>query len=145
MLTCTRKEAVVTPASVRVIIADDHAMVRQGFAFLLSSDNAIAMIGEARNGLEAVQLCADQRPDVVLMDLDMPIMDGIEATRLIRDLDPAVRVIAFTGLDDERLMADALAAGAVVCLSKQTNLHTLIGAILNQSEANPARILVAKE
>src|SRR5438105_857213 len=118
-----------TAAPIRVLIVDDHAMVRSGLAaFLLASDD-MELIGEAANGSEAVRLCAETRPDVVLMDLVMPGMDGPTAIRTIHDLHPEIHVIALTSFPEEDLMQRALGAGAISYLLKNVGAEELAGAI----------------
>lgn len=95
---------------IRVLIADDQRSTREGFKALLAFAPQIEVIAEASNGQEAVQLVAEKQPDVVLMDAQMPVMDGLEATRLIKDRWPQVKVIVFTMFPSRR--AEALAVGA---------------------------------
>jgi DNA-binding NarL/FixJ family response regulator len=100
--------------SVRVLIADDQQLVRTGFRLILKSEDDIEVVGEAANGREAVQLASERRPDVVLMDIRMPELDGIEATRQItaRHGDSATRVLILTTFDLDEYVYDALRAGA---------------------------------
>ena len=102
----------------RLLIADDHAIVRSSLRVVISTYEDIAVIGEAANGQEAVALCAQMHPDLVLMDLIMPIMDGVTATRLIRQSCPDTRVLVLTSGTEPDLIADALQAGAQGCLQK---------------------------
>src|SRR5512135_2136080 len=108
----------VTQNLIRVVVVDDHAMLRQGLAVFLMSYDDLKLVGEAANGEEAIALCAEKQPDVVLMDLMMPIMDGITATRLIHQDYPAIQVIALTSFGEERLIKGALEAGAISYLFK---------------------------
>src|SRR5207253_1169744 len=98
---------------IRVMIVDDHEMVRGGLAAFLHAAADLELAGEAETGEEAVQLCATVQPDVVLMDLMLPQMDGIAATRTIRQLYPRVQIIALTSFRDEHLIQGALQAGAI--------------------------------
>lgn len=105
---------------IRVLIADDHPLVRLGMRSFLETENDMAVVGEATNGQEAVDLVATESPDVVLMDLLMPVMNGIDATQLIRSQNPATEVVILTSsLDDER-MVQALRAGALSYILKTT-------------------------
>src|SRR5690348_861855 len=107
---------------IRVVVADDQALVRSGFCVLLRSEADIEVVGEAANGLEAVQLARREKPDVILMDIRMPEMDGLEATRLIT-ADPATnaaRVLILTTFDLDEYVFDALRAGASGFLLKDT-------------------------
>jgi two-component system, NarL family, response regulator LiaR len=114
---------------IRVLIADDHAMVRSGLAgFLLASDD-LDLVGEASNGFEAVRLCAEMRPDVVLMDLMMPGMDGPTAIRAIHQTYPDIQVIALTSFPEQDLVQRALGAGAISYLLKNVGADELAGAI----------------
>jgi two-component system, NarL family, response regulator LiaR len=114
---------------IRIVIVDDHAMLRQGLAVFLMSYPDLKLVGEAANGKEAVALCADKEPDVVLMDLMMPIMDGIAATRLIRQDFPEIQVIALTSFGEEKLIKDVLMAGAISYLFKKISADDLAKAI----------------
>ena len=115
--------------SVRVIVADDQALVRGGFHKILDADSSIDVVGEAADGLEAVSLARQSRPDVVVMDVRMPNLDGIEATRrLVADCaDTKVLIVTTFGLDDE-VMA-ALRAGASGFLLKDAPPEDLLAAI----------------
>ena len=101
------------PGRIRVLLADDHDMVRQGLAVFLQVCDDLELVGEAASGADAVQMCAAIRPDVVLMDLMMPEMDGVTATRLLRERFPEIRVIALTSFQEEGLVQQALQAGAL--------------------------------
>jgi len=114
---------------VSVLIVDDHAMVRQGLQTFLSLHEDIDVVGEAANGLEAVEQVREHWPDVVLMDLVMPEMDGIEATRRIRELSPETQVLALTSfIEDEKVFA-AIEAGALGYLLKDVSPDDLAESI----------------
>jgi len=113
----------------RIAIVDDHAMVRSGLAAFLSVADDLELVGEAENGQQALRLCADERPDVVLMDLVMPGMDGVQATRAIRERFPEIRVIALTSFPEDRLVQDVLEAGALSYLLKNVGADELARAI----------------
>ena len=98
--------------SIRVLVADDQSMVRAGFRMLLSGEDGIEVVAEADNGLEAVDKAARFQPDVVLMDIRMPEMDGLEATRRILAADPAARILTLTTFDLDEYIYEALHAGA---------------------------------
>ena len=117
------------PRRVRVLLVDDHAMVRRGLATFLTAFDDLALAGEAAQGEEAVRRCAEVQPDVVLMDLEMPVMDGVAATRAIRERFPAVRVLALTSFRDEELVQRALQAGAIGYLLKNVSADDLATAI----------------
>ena len=114
---------------IRVLIADDHQMVREGLKVLLSTCADIAVVGEAANGAEAVEQCTLLDPDVVLMDVMMPVMDGAEATAEIARLCPSVRVIALTSFVDQQYVAKAFDAGAISYLLKDARPEALTQAI----------------
>jgi len=116
-------------ASIRIVIVDDHAMLRKGLAVFLMSYPDLELVGEAANGKEALALCADTQPDIVLMDLMMPIMDGVTATRHIRRDFPDIQVIALTSFGEERLIKDVLEAGAISYLFKKVSADDLTNAI----------------
>jgi NarL family two-component system response regulator LiaR len=115
---------------IRVLIVDDHLVVRQGFSMFLQASDGIQKVGEAANGQEAVQQCEELQPEVVLMDMVMPVMDGIEATRIIRSRNPHIQVIALTSFgDDKQLVQNALSAGALSFLFKDISVEELASAI----------------
>jgi NarL family two-component system response regulator LiaR len=111
------------------MLVDDHAVVRRGLgAFFLASDD-LQLVGEAASGEEAVRLCESLQPDVVLMDLVMPGMDGVEATRAIHERWPHIRVIALTSFETDELVQGALQAGAISYLLKNVSALELSEAI----------------
>ena len=112
----------------RVLIADDQALFREGLRQVLEA-NGLAVVGEAADGEDAVRLAIEHAPDVVLMDLRMPVMDGVAATRQIAQLPRAPRVVALTTFDDDASVFDALRAGALGYLLKDTQSTKLIEAI----------------
>lgn len=116
-------------APIRIVIVDDHAMLRKGLAVFLMSYPDLKLIGEASNGQEALALCIDKHPDIVLMDLLMPILDGITATRLIHNECPDTQIIALTSFGEERLIKDILEAGAISYLFKKVSADDLARAI----------------
>lgn len=97
---------------IKVLIADDHHVVRRGLLFFLKTQKDIEVIGEACNGKEAVKLATDLQPDIVLMDLVMPIMDGIEATRRIKSVYPHIHILMLTSFSDRDHILPAIEAGA---------------------------------
>ena len=116
---------------IRVVVADDQALVRSGFLALLRSESDIDVVGEAANGVEAVKIAKLERPDVILMDIRMPEMDGLEATRLIT-ADPAliaVRILVLTTFDLDAYVHEALRAGASGFLLKDTLPPELLVAV----------------
>jgi DNA-binding NarL/FixJ family response regulator len=110
---------------IRVLIADDHGVVRQGLRMYLSTDPALEVVGEAANGAEALRLAHDLKPDVVLMDLLMPVMDGIDATEAIRRELPRVEVVALTSVLEDSAVYGAMRAGAIGYLLKDTQADAL--------------------
>ena len=116
-------------AAVRVLIVDDHAVVRQGLRMFLSLDTEIEIVGEARDGREAVELARELRPAVVLMDILMPRMDGIEATAAIRREMPEIQVLALTSVLEDSSVIGAVKAGAIGYLLKNANPDELRQAI----------------
>jgi two-component system, NarL family, response regulator LiaR len=114
---------------IRVLIVDDHQMVREGLKVLLSTCDDIAVVGEAADGAEAVELCPSVRPDVILMDVVMPVMNGPEATAEITEAFPQVRVIALTSFVDQDCVQQALDAGAISYLLKDARPDALTRAI----------------
>jgi DNA-binding NarL/FixJ family response regulator len=122
----------VTPpdSAVRTLIVDDQALFREALAALLEVQPEIEVVGEAGNGEQAVRLAADLRPDVVLMDLRMPVLDGIAATNRLRLEQPEVRVLALTTFDDDADVFAALRAGAVGYLLKDVSSTRLVEALV---------------
>jgi len=116
-------------APIRVMLVDDHTMVRRGLATFLKVFDDLELAGEAANGEDAIQLCAQIRPDVVLMDMVMPDMDGVTATHAIRQQFPEAQVIALTSFKDRELVQDALHAGAIGYLLKDVSADELAQAI----------------
>ena len=119
------------PASqpIRVMLVDDHTMVRRGLATFLKIFDDLELAGEADSGEAAIQLCAKALPDVILMDIVMPDMDGATATRLIRERFPHVQVIALTSFKEGDLVKQALEAGAIGYLLKDVSAEELVHAI----------------
>jgi NarL family two-component system response regulator LiaR len=115
--------------AIRVMLVDDHNVVRTGLAAFLRAYDDLQLVGEARNGLEAVSLCQRETPDVILMDLMMPEMDGIAATRAILSDHPEVKIIAMTSFEEEGLVHGVLAAGAISYLLKNVSADDLARAI----------------
>ncbi len=115
--------------AIRVLIADDHGVVRKGLRIFLGRDPEVAVVGEAADGEEAVRLARQLRPDVVLMDLLMPVMDGIAATAAIRNELPETEVIALTSVLEGAAVVDAIKAGAIGYLLKDTQAPELRRAI----------------
>jgi NarL family two-component system response regulator LiaR len=114
---------------IRVLICDDQAIVCEGLQAILSTARGIEVVGVANDGARAVEMVAEARPDIVLMDLKMPVMNGVQATRLIRDRYPAVRVLVLTTYDADEWVFDAIRGGAAGYLLKDTPREKLIEAI----------------
>ncbi len=114
---------------IRVMVVDDHTMVRRGLATFLKVFDDLELVGEAASGQSAIQLCALQPPDVVLMDMVMPDMDGATATRLIRKQSSSIQVLALTSFKEEILVQSALQAGAIGYLLKDVSADELAEAI----------------
>jgi NarL family two-component system response regulator LiaR len=117
------------PSAIRVMIVDDHDMVRRGLSAFLMAMKDLQLVGEARNGKEALEICDSAQPDVILMDLVMPEMSGAEAAREIRARSPEVQIIALTSFEDRELVQDALSAGAISYLLKNVSAEDLAEAI----------------
>jgi two-component system, NarL family, response regulator LiaR len=118
-----------SPPRIRVMLVDDHTMVRRGLVTFLKVFDDLELAGEASSGLEAVQLCEKLHPDVVLMDMVMPHMDGAAATRIIRKQSSSIQVIALTSFKEEILVQSALQAGAIGYLLKDVSADELVQAI----------------
>jgi DNA-binding NarL/FixJ family response regulator len=114
---------------VRILLVDDQALFREGVRTLLSMESSIEIAGEAANGVEAVEAARSLHPDLVLMDLRMPVMGGVEATRRVRDVSPQSRVLVLTTFQEDEEIFDALRAGACGYLLKDTPSEKLVEAI----------------
>jgi DNA-binding NarL/FixJ family response regulator len=122
--------APAAPSPIRVLVVDDQELVRSGFCVILDAADGIIVVGEAANGEAAVSAVASTRPDVVLMDIRMPGMDGLEAARLITsEADPAPKVVMLTTFDLDDYVYEALRAGASGFLLKDSPRHDLIAAV----------------
>jgi len=117
--------------AVRVLVVDDHALFAEALMLTLAIEERIEIVGCASNGSEAISLAEALRPDVILMDVHMPVMDGIEATGRVREVSPRTRVVMLTSACPSDLAAHALAAGAVRYLTKDTPALKLIDVILS--------------
>ena len=115
--------------TIRILLADDHAVVRQGFKMFLELDTDLVVVGEAENGEQAFHLAFSLNPDVVLMDLLMPVMDGISAIKAIRSKTPDIEIIALTSVLEDASVMGAMRAGATGYLLKDTHADELCRAI----------------
>ena len=122
---------------IRVMVVDDHDMVREGLAVLLRSFKDLTLIADAKTGKEAIRLIEQDEPDVVLMDLVMPGMDGVELTHEVRRRFPSVQIVALTSFKDENYVHDALQAGAIGYLLKDTTIDEIADAIRSAYAGRP--------
>jgi len=120
--------------TVRVLICDDQTVVREGLAAILSTDPEIEVVGLAGNGQEALALAAEREPDVVLMDLKMPVLNGVQATHRLQQSHPGVHVLVLTTYADDQWVLDAVRAGAAGYLLKDTRRDLLVSAIKGTAE-----------
>jgi len=120
--------------SIKILIADDHGLVRAGLRALLDNNPKFTVVGEAEDGLIVLRQTAELQPDIVLMDIHMPGLSGIEATRRLRDIAPATRVLALTVHEDEGMLREVLRAGAYGYIIKRAVESELIQAILVVSQ-----------
>lgn len=126
-----------TVADIKLIIADDHDIFRDGFKLMLSKFPEIVLVGEAGNGRELLELTARLEPDVILTDIKMPVMDGIEATKKIAELYPGKGIIALSMYDDDELIVEMLEAGAKGYLIKNAGKEQIIEAIKSVYNGDP--------
>lgn len=117
------------PQSIRIVIADDHDMVRGGLAVLLQTFDDMMLVGDAANGPDAIRLCDELLPDVLLMDLVMPGMSGVTAIDTIHKAHPDIQIVALTNFKEEDLVREALNAGAISYLLKNVRVDDLVDAI----------------
>jgi DNA-binding NarL/FixJ family response regulator len=116
-------------STIRVVTADDHEIFREGLDVLFKKQNDIELVGEAVNGKQLIEITERLLPDIVLIDIKMPVMDGIQATKIISERFPQVGVIALSMFEDENLIVDMLDAGARGYLIKNAHKHEVIAAI----------------
>jgi len=114
---------------IRILVVDDHSVVRRGLEQLLDSHPGMTVVGSAADGEQAISLAADLLPDVILMDLSMPVLDGVQATKRITEVTPDVHVVVLTSFADQRRILDALAAGAAGYILKDADPDELVAAV----------------
>jgi DNA-binding NarL/FixJ family response regulator len=123
-------EATAIPtATARILLVDDHALLRTGVANIINQESDLHVVAEAGNGVEAIDAYQRHRPDVTLLDLRMPVMEGVEVVRRLRELDPQARVIVLTTYDTDDEISRALKAGAKAYVLKDISANDLIGCI----------------
>lgn len=127
-----------TNKPIKVMIVDDHTVVRSGLGAVISISEGIELVGEAENGEEAVRFCEQIQPDVILMDLLMPKMDGVEATKIIHEKWPHIHVIALTSYKEKEYVEGVLKAGATSYLLKNVSADELLAAINGALEGKPS-------
>ena len=132
--------------AIRVLLADDHVLFRKGIASLLSSRNEFRVVGEAGDGNEALEQARLLKPDVVLMDVQMPNCDGLQATKLLKDEMPDVRIVMLTVSDDDQTLFEAIKAGAQGYLLKNLEPEQLYDMLtgITRGEAPISRVMAAK-
>jgi NarL family two-component system response regulator LiaR len=133
----TRRIYDLDKEKIKIVIADDHNVVRSGISAFLDVFDDFELVGEASNGREAVKLCDTKHPDVVLMDLVMPEMDGAQATQLIHEKYPDIRVIVLTSFKEDNLVESALQAGAIGYLLKNVSADEIADAIRSAVAGRP--------
>lgn len=122
---------------IRVVVVDDHEMVRRGLSAFLKSFDDLELVGEARNGREAIEVCNAVKPDVVLMDLMMGVMDGVTAIRILHQQMPDMAIVALTSANEPELVTAALQAGALSYLQKDVNIDQLVAAVRAAARGEP--------
>jgi len=121
-------------APIRVLLADDHPVVRTGIRNLLGRSPDIQVVGEASNGTEALQLCDELKPDVILLDMEMPGLKGVEVAQRLRSMESSIRVLALSAYDDKQYILELLESGASGYLTKEEATETIIDAIRGVSQ-----------
>jgi len=124
-------------AKIRVLSVDDHEIMRGGIRYLLLAVEDVELVGEARSGEEALNLCETLHPDVILMDMRMPGMDGIQTTKLIRERYPDIQILILTSFDEEEMIQQAMQAGAIGYLQKGISVDELADAIRSAHAGKP--------
>lgn len=124
-------------SSIRVMIVDDHDMIRSGLSVFIEAFEDLELVAEARDGQTALQLCERLHPDVILMDLIMPHMDGVATTRAIREAHPEIQVLALTSFTEKQLVKAALEAGAIGYLLKDVSIDELADAVRAAHRGKP--------
>jgi two-component system nitrate/nitrite response regulator NarL len=135
-----------SPSPIRVLVVDDHALFRKGIASLVDAEHGFEMVGEAANGREAIEKARDLMPDIVLMDLSMPEVDGLEATRRIKTELPHVRIVILTVEEEDQNLFEAVKNGAQGYLVKKIEPRALFETLrgVAQGEASISRLMAAK-
>jgi DNA-binding NarL/FixJ family response regulator len=121
-------------SAIKVLIVDDHNLVREGLKAVFEQGNEVEIVGEAGSGEEALEMVGEVEPDVILMDISMPGMNGIQATKLIRERHPGARIVMLTMLDQEGYVYEAVKAGATGYMLKNTSSDDLVHAIQTVNE-----------
>jgi DNA-binding NarL/FixJ family response regulator len=122
--------------TISLVIADDHEIFRDGLALMLSKQDGLSLLGQAENGKQLIELVDEKQPDIVITDIKMPIMTGIEATRLLLQKYPGLKIIALSMFDEENLIVDMLEAGAKGYLLKNADKKEILEAIDTVYEDN---------
>jgi DNA-binding NarL/FixJ family response regulator len=130
---------------IRVLLADDHGMFRQGVREMLSTDDGIEVVGEAENGREAVDLADSLKPDVVLLDVEMPVMGARESMERMLGISPPPRIIVVTMHDDPRLVRELIGLGASAYLVKSATIEELHTAVRNAASSPPGDVVMSPD
>jgi len=131
---------------IRILLVDDHSLFRGGIASLLAAQSEFEVVGEAANGHEALEKAQELMPDIILMDISMPVMDGLEATRRIKQVIPYVRIVMLTVSEEEQSLFEAIRSGAQGYLLKKMKPQALFSTLrgIMQGEAPLSRVMAAK-
>jgi DNA-binding NarL/FixJ family response regulator len=145
MKTTDAVHEITSISPIRIVLADDNEIVRSSLRLLFDSYPDLDLIGEASDGFEAISICTSLQPDLVLMDIDMPFVDGVQATRVLRDRFPEMYILAFAAINDNGKRSLILQSGANCLIHKQITADELINKIIDREKSNSGKRTVCSD